>query len=136
MAIEIDLGDKMTYFMIRKCIGHEPIHDFNPVGAGSRYIKLNKQLENLKLDGLFQEGGNTQNETKIETTSSAFDNNEINTYMENIDINTYINTYLHMDNDSPSHILNNIALKFKIVDSSETVPLSDKVHNEFSCKEQ
>ena len=56
-TIGIEIDEEMTNFMIRNILGHEPCHDFNPAGAGSRYVKLNKQLENLKIGGIYQEGG-------------------------------------------------------------------------------
>jgi hypothetical protein len=57
--VKIQVKQGMKNFLIRNKFCHEPSHDFNPIGTGSRYLKLNSQLENLKIIG--QEGG------KIET---------------------------------------------------------------------
>ena len=70
-TIGIEIDEEMTNFMIRNILGHEPCHDFNPAGAGSRYVKLNKQLENLKIGGIYQEGGSGRGSGMKEAAGTA-----------------------------------------------------------------
>jgi len=106
--IEIKISDEMTNFMIRNILGHEPCHDFNPAGAGSRYVKLNKQLENLKIHGIYQEGGSGKYDGRMDLESpapaSVFPLGDIG------DDNLTINSYEDMKPDSPSTVFNNIAI--------------------------
>ena len=70
-TIGIEIDEEMTNFMIRNILGHEPCHDFNPAGAGSRYVKLNKQLENLKIGGIYQEGGSGNYDGSMDLAPTA-----------------------------------------------------------------
>ena len=105
--VEIKIDDKMTKFMIRNILGHEPCHDFNPAGAGSRYIKLNKQLENVKINGIYQQGGSGMGSgMKATVFSSGASGMDDGKDEDNVEINTYED----MKDDSPSTVFNKIAI--------------------------
>ena len=114
--INISINEDMTKFMIRNILGHEPCHDFNPAGAGSRYVKLNKQLENVKIDGIYQEGGSGKYDgTKVSATNdSVFSFDDGN---GNDDVT--INIYADMKDEPPSTVFNRIAINEKKEDEKE-----------------
>ncbi len=109
-AIGIEIDAEMTNFMIRNILGHEPCHDFNPAGAGSRYVKLNKQLENLKLGGIYQEGGSGKGLGMKEAAGTAPAPASVFPLGDIGDDNLTINSYEDMKPDSPSTVFNNIAI--------------------------
>ena len=118
--VEITIDEKMTDFMIRNILGHEPCHDFNPAGAGSRYVKLNKQLENVKIDGIYQEGGSGKGSgMKASIEYSVFSFGEDS---DTIDI------YEDMKYDSPSTVFNRIAKD----DLDEDQLVTDDPENEYN----
>jgi len=112
--IEIKIDDKMTKFMIRNILGHEPCHDFNPAGAGSRYVKLNKQLENVKIGGIYQQGGSGKGHGMKEAAPAApstvfsLGASDMDDGKDEDDVE--INTYEDMKDDSPSTVFNKIAI--------------------------
>ena len=108
-TIGIEIDDEMTNFMIRNILGHEPCHDFNPAGAGSRYVKLNKQLENLKIGGIYQEGGSGKYDGRTDLESTVFSLGAIDMDDGKDEDDVEIKTYEDMKDDSPSTVFNNIA---------------------------
>jgi len=112
MTIGIEIDDEMTKFMIRNILGHEPCHDFNPAGAGSRYVKLNKQLENVKIGGIYQEGGSGRGSGMKEAagTATVFSSGAISINDGKDEDDVEINTYEDMKDDSPSTVFNKIAI--------------------------
>jgi hypothetical protein len=110
-TVEIKIDAEMTNFMIRNILGHEPCHDFNPAGAGSRYVKLNKQLENLKIGGIYQEGGSGKYDRSIDLARTAEAASTVFSLgtSDMADDKLTIKTYEDMKDDSPSTVFNNIA---------------------------
>ena len=43
----IKINAELTKLLILLILAHEPCHDFNPTGAGTRYLKLDIKLKNL-----------------------------------------------------------------------------------------
>jgi hypothetical protein len=109
-TIEIKIDAEMTNFMIRNILGHEPCHDFNPAGAGSRYVKLNKQLENLKIGGIYQEGGSGKGPSPGMKEAAGTAPASVLSLGVIGDDNLTINSYEDMKPDSPSTVFNNIAI--------------------------
>ena len=121
--IKISINEDMTKFMIRNILGHEPCHDFNPAGAGSRYVKLNKQLENVKINGIYQEGGSGKYDgMKVSApTDSVFsvEESEIEIDDGNDNDDVTINIYADMKDESPSTVFNRIAINEKKEDEKK-----------------
>ena len=125
MVVEIKIDEEMTKFMIRNILGHEPCHDFNPAGAGSRYVKLNKQLENVKIDGIYQEGGSGKGDSVYGEKASP--EGSIFSFGEDSDT---IDTYEDMKYDSPSTVFNRIA-KYDL-DEDQLVTVNPSPDNELN----
>ena len=107
MSVNIVIDDKMSKFMIRNILGHEPCHDFNPTNQGSRYSNLSNQLENLKLNKSNQTGGGDEDEEDVKDEEKGDRKGEGEKEDEKGEI---ISDYMNMENDTPSNIYNQLAM--------------------------
>ena len=141
MSVEIKIDNIMSKFMIRNILGHEPCHDFNPAGCGSRYINLNSQLENVKLDNINKKGGGL-GDSKFETKEEEKDEEEEEEdeeeeeeedeeeeekeeeEEEEANLPNTIEEYMDMEEYSPSDIYNTIALENKNNDATADISLN------------